>query len=453
MALIAGFIVLGHKYLALPVLALSFFSAVVWRNAPRPWIYLIAIMAASPVVFSQKFKIEPNLIFAIWFLFFNIRYLSKLPKWIYVLCGLVLFGSLSSSINWISDGFVRGLARQGTFAFTYILGVFILLPVVYSRMRESRKPTANLQGLLFCLIIPSTLILLLAKCMGTPTNIYESLLRGIESQGYLMYKIGHAYVNFLRTEVGFILAVLICASTAIAISKVNIKYRLLAGACLASNVFLLLTTGSFGSIFSCLCGLAAIFYTQIRVISVTKVIASVTAICCLVLLLYGLSPPSTKKYLEKRTDYRITKANTDRLDLWEKAVAQIIQHPEGVGWTLSVGDKVKTFIHNDYLTYMVSYGFLGGLAYALLIIVLCISFFQMRKDTVDHAKLAIQLAGFGAIIAVAVNSMTDHMTENRWYFNLIWSLIWYCYFCSRAPSDGNDKMVKMKGNSSRVLIT
>jgi hypothetical protein len=50
----------------------------------------------------------------------------------------------------------------------------------------------------------------------------------------------------------------------------------------------------------------------------------------------------------------------------------------------------------------------------------------------DPAALAVFLAGHGAVIVIALNSITDHMTENRWYFNLIWSLVWYSYFCSRS---------------------
>ena len=120
-------------------------------------------------------------------------------------------------------------------------------------------------------------------------------------------------MNFLRTEVGFILAALICASTAVTVSQVKGLYRLLAGACLASNVFLLLATGSFGSIFACLCGLAAIFYTQFRNVSITKVLVSVAVVCCMLFLTYSLSPPSVKEYLGKRYEHRVVKADTDRL--------------------------------------------------------------------------------------------------------------------------------------------
>jgi hypothetical protein len=438
MLIIAASIFLGYSYaFYLPFLAISFFMTLLWRKAPRPWISLVSISAATPITISKQ-AFTCNLIFALWFAVFNMRYLFRLPKWIYVPAALAILGMIISSVNWVSEDAVRSIMRQGASAYNIFLGPFLLLPAVYLRMGESRDYDANLRGLLFCLIVPSTLILISAKLFGTVANAWEASLH-VESlaEGFLQYKLGKVLVNFLRTEVGFILAALICASAAVTFSQVKGTYRLLAGMCLASNVFLLLATGSFGSIFSCLCGLAAIFCTQFRTVSATKVIASVTVICCMLLFVYSLSPQSTKEYLEKRYVHRVVNADTDRLTLWELAVEHFLQHPEGMGFTLSVGDKVKTFIHNDYLTYAVSYGFIGGLAYPVLIVGLLISFFQIRKGSVeDSAALSIRLAGLGVIVASAVNGMTDHMNENRWYFNVIWSMIWYSYFCSRVPQAG-----------------
>jgi hypothetical protein len=130
-------------------------------------------------------------------------------------------------------------------------------------------------------------------------------------------------------------------------------------------------------------------------------------------------------------------ASQDRFALWGRAVEQILDHPEGVGWTVSVGKRIKTVIHNEYLGYTVSYGIFGGLAYASLVLGLLLFFVQVPKNAInDPAAHAIQLAGLGVIVALAVNSMTDHIASNRWYFNTIWSLIWYSYFCSRAAQTG-----------------
>lgn len=439
MAVIAASICLG-KFFAfiIPFLAFSIVMSLIWSKADVRWIFLVSIAAATPVSVS-KYQLTCNTIFALWFTLLNPRYLFQLPKWLYVPFGLALMGLGTGMIDWMSDGFIRGITRQGTFALNFILAPIILWPMIYLRMRESRDPDANLWGLLFCLIVPSTLILLSAKLFGHVTNAWEASLHSASvAEGFLAYQLGKVTVNFLRTEVGFILAALICASTAITVSQVGNLYRLIAGACLAANVFLLLVTASFGSILASLCGLAAIFCIQVRTVSLTKVIGSAAIICCMLGLTFVLLPPSVKDYLGKRYEHRVTDADTDRLTMWGRAVEQFLQHPEGIGWTLSVGSGIKSVIHNDYLAYAVSYGLTGGLAYVSLVTGLVISFFQVRKSALhDPAALAVHLAGLGVIVAVAVNSMTDHMTENRCYFTLIWSIVWYSYFCSHTDANAD----------------
>jgi hypothetical protein len=435
MMIIAAAIILGRSYaFYVAFLAFSFVITFVWSKSPLPWIFLVSIVAASPIpLFRQQFAC--NLMCALWFTIFNMRYLSKLPTWIYLLTGLAICGFITSSIEWIGGNAISALMRQGAFAFNFLLAPFILIPMIYCRMRESRDTTANLQGLLFCLIVPSTFVLLSAKLFGSVANAWEaSLHEASQSEGYLQFQLGKALVSFQRTDVGFIFAALICASTAVVISQVKMKYRILAGVCLISNLFLMLTTISFGSIFSCFCGLAVIFTAQLRVINVGKWLMSVTACVCLLFLTYGFSPPSVKGYLAKRVEFRVKQGKEqDRFEMWVRGVNYYLEHPGGVGFTLSVGEREKTVIHNDYLAYMVSYSIMGGLAYTGLIAGLLTSFFRMRKRILDDpSAFAIYLAGSGVIVAAAVNSMTDHMSANRWYFNVIWSVIWYSYFCSRS---------------------
>jgi len=438
MAVIAAAIVLGRCYpLYIAVVLFSALMTLLWQKAPRPWISLVSILAATPIALLRQ-QFSCNVLCGFWFTLINLRYLARLPRWIYPLTGLALLGLVTSSINWLDDNAIGSAMRQGALLLNFVLAPFLLLPMIYFRLEQSCDSRANLQGLLFCLIVPSTLILVAAKLFGTVTNAWEASMH-IQSiaEGFLRYRLGRVVVNFLRTEVGFILAALICASAAVAVSQVGTRYRLLAGACLASNAFLLLVTASFGSGLASFCGLAAIFHTQFRTVRGIKVLASFAALSCLLVLTYALSPPSMKGYLEKRYEHHVTNADTDRLALWGRGVDSFLEHPEGVGWTLSVGEGEKTYMHNDYLVYAVSYGITGGLAYLSLVFGLLISFFQVRQRAVaDPCALAVQLAGLGVIVAVAVNSMTDHMTENRWYFTLIWSLVWYSYFCSRPGKPG-----------------
>jgi len=432
MAIVAAPVYFGKSYaFFIPFIVFSIFMTMLWRKAPRPWMYLFSVSAATPIPLT-RYGFAGNVLFALWFIVPNTRYLFKLPKWLYVSAALAVLGILASAINWMPGDVVQTTMRQATFGFNMYLAPFLLLPAVYLRMRESCDYDANLRGLLFCLIVPSTVLLTSAKLFGSVSNVWEaSQHASMLSDGFLVYQLGRLYVNFLRTEVGFILAALICASGAILFSQVKSQYRLLAGICFVSNVFLLLTTGSFGSSSACLCGLAVIFLTLIRKVSLIKVVASVFILCSILVLSYGLAPSSTKKYLEKRFEHRVTHADTDRLALWANAAEHLLVHPEGVGFTMKAGNS---FIHNDYLAYAVSYGFIGGLGYVYLVVGLLIYFFHVPKSTFNDASaLAVHLAGLGVIVALAINSMTDHSNENRWYFNVIWSIIWFSYFSGSVP--------------------
>ena len=440
-AMVAAAIIIGKSFVYFGLfLAFSIIMTLVWKKIPRPWISLVSVSAATPIAIAKQ-QFSCNLIFALWFTIFNMKYLSKLPRWIYVLTSMALCGIAISSVSWMGTDIVKGIMRQGAYALNFVLGPFIFLPIIYCRMEKSKDVTANLWGLLYCLIVPTTLILLAAKLFGSVSNSYEASLHfGSQSEGYLQYKLVKVLVSFQRTEIGFVLAALICAAFAITVSKVRTKYRLLAGACLVANIYFLLVTVSFGSIVACICGLSAILFAQLRIVNVGKLFMSIAAGVCLLILTYSFSPQSVKGYMEKRIEFRAKQGERqDRFIMWGRGVDYILEHPEGIGFTLSLPDG--SVVHNDYLAYTVSYSFMGGLAYISLVAGLLISFFKMRKRmSIDPCAFATYLAGFGVIVAATVNSMTDHMTANRWYFNLIWSVIWYSYFCSRAAQAGSVKV-------------
>ncbi len=447
-AVILASIVLGRTYaFFVSFLVFSLFITILWRNNPRCWIELVSISSATPIAIARQ-QVACNLVFAFWFVIINLRYFFRLPRWLYLPAILAIFGIMTSAINWlVIDDLIRSVMRQAAYAFNLFLAPFLLLPIVYMRLSESRDHRANLRGLLFCLIVPSALILIAAKLFGSVANVWEASRHAESlSEGFLIYKLGKAYISFQRTDVGFILAALICASTAIAFSRVERRYRIIAGLCLAASIFMLMATASFGSIFACLCGLAAIFFKQLRNTNIVGVIAAVIAMCCMLLVIYAVSPQNIKTYLGKRYEHRVVNRDMDRFRLWAKAVDQILKKPEGVGKTFEVGDdkqslwmkiERRTVIHNDYLAYAVSYGIIGGLGYLILVCGLLVSFFRAGKSMIKNpAAYAVYLAGLGVIVAAAVNSVTDHMNANRWYFNVIWSMIWYSYFCSHSIKTG-----------------
>ena len=433
MAVVVAAVLLGRSYsFFASFLFFSTLMSLLWRRNLRASVLLISVCAAVPISIS-RYQVACNLILGTLLVGLHAPCLLRLPRWLYFTAGIAVFGLCTGSVNWLSGDVVRSIAREVTYLYNFFLGPFFLLPAVYLAMAEDGDSKAKVKGLLFCLILPSTLILVAARLFGTVANEWEASLH-VESlpQGFLQYRLGRVYVNFLRTEVGFILAALICASAGVLVSGMRVAHRFLAGACLLGNVFLLFVTASFGSILASLCGLTTLALAHASAVGIRKAVASGAAIACLVAATFLFCGPDVKAYLAKRYEHRIERRNDDRLHLWVRAVESLWTHPEGVGWTMLAGDRVRSYIHNDYLVYAVSYGIIGGWAYVIVVGILLVSFLRLRKKVLgDRWLVCIYLAGFGALVAVAANSMTDHMNSNRWYFNVIWSLIWYSYFsCS-----------------------
>ena len=242
--MISASIVIGNSFIfSALVIFISFFVTVLGGNYQISWIFLASILAANPVRMVDIFP--SNLIFAIWLMIFNMRYVLELPKWVYLPTLFAIIAFIFSSINWISVDIAKSILFQTRAMLNYLMGPLFLLPIIYFRMGKSRDNVVNLKGLLFYLIIPSTLILFIAYCFGTSIQSKDIDLQ--LPYGLMSYKLGNTVVNFNRTSVGFILSSFICASIAIIVSRVKTLYRLLAALCLIINFLLLLITGSVGS--------------------------------------------------------------------------------------------------------------------------------------------------------------------------------------------------------------
>lgn len=431
-AIICVSLVLGSTYaVSAFVLFIGLFVTAAFRKYPLPWIFLVSILTANPINYSAAFPC--NLILVFCLVLYNVTYLFKLPRWNYIAAVLALAGFAFSSGNWMSDPL--SILQQTNYMINYLMMPIILLPVIFFRMAEEKDNLAKLKGLLFYLIIPTTLLLLLAYVFGTP--IKKITIEHYHAMDIRMYKFINTEVNFTRTHAGIILASLICASSAITILPVKVLYRLMAALCLAINVLLLLTIGSVGSSLAGLCGIIAIFFCASLRINILRSIISVFVVVSMLILVWAFAPVKVKDYVELRYKERfVTKGiNTvDRTMLWKRALDYSMDHPEGVGWSISYGEgSRKSNAHNDYLLYAINYGVIVGILYAYLVIRFFLYFLRRSKTIFnDPNALVVNLAGLGVVVVLLINSMSDHLTANKWYFNIVWSIIWYAYFCSRT---------------------
>lgn len=442
-AITVASVFIGDSYKVSGILvAVSFFVTVFGRHCQSPWVFMASHMAALP---SNWTAAAPgNLIFAFWRALFDPRHIFALPRWLYGLAFLSLLGFSVSSVNWMGSNAILNLLQQLAHICNFLVGPIVLLPIIFRTMADEKSDDVKVNGLLYFLIVPSTLVLLSAYLLGSPV----ANINADPSTGINLYRVANVSVNFTRTQVGFILSSLICASTAILISKVNLNCRFVALGCLTTNALLLLITGSVGSSLSGFAGIAVIVFSAGRRMNAFRLLTSVVSILALMVIVWSVAPAKVKTYVESRYEQRLGKRINagDRLDRWTSAAAYMSENPEGVGWSLSYGDRFKSYPHNDYLLYGICYGVLGGGVYAYLILRLLLHFFKKSKAAVDPPVQAIALAGLGVVVVLLINSMSDHLVANKWYFNVIWSIIWYAFFCCQSDSrQGATKEVATDG--------
>jgi O-antigen ligase len=412
---------------SLMVIFFAFLVTVLCSKNPLFWVFLASMLAANPLNWSAVFSC--NVIFAFWLILFKPTYLLNLPRWLYLPGFLALVAFSLSSLNWLSDNTVASIRQQAAYLVSYFLGPLILLPLIYLRM-GSESDAAKLKGLLYFLIVPSTLLLFLTHHFGSRVPIFNSDL-------HVVMRFGNTLWDFTRTHLGFLLSALICASSAIIVTRVNLFQRLVSVCCLAMNLLLLLVTGSVGSSIACLGGIAAMFLVMLRKAQMLRLLVAMLVLVALFLSVWHFSSGKIREYAQQRYHERFSDQgiHEDRSALWRYALDGIYEHPAGTGWSLVTGEGVKKNPHNDYLLFAANYGVLGGIIYAYLILRLQWHFFRSAKSVSDGPYLQVMnLTGLGVVTALLINSFSDHLVANKWFFNVVWSLVWYAYFCGRAQA-------------------
>ena len=437
---------IGNPYIVTGIVLFAGVIATTLRGRyQRPWIFLATIMAANPT--NLNTPVACNLLFAFCLLLLSLKHLRNLPTWIYVINILAIMAITLSSVNWLGGAGDVSLKTQIGSAINYLAGPFLLMPVIYSSLAGEKDGRGNFQGLLYFIIIPSTVILFLAYKFGTPVigefGDVEHLTTNLTT-----FKLGNTLFYLIRTQSGFIVTSLICASVASILFQVGTVSRLLAAACLSFNAYLLLVSGSVGSAVAGTCGVVVMLLASMFRINILKYLMMIFLAACLLFVVWNFSDMKIKKYVTKRYEERFTKKGVnakDRMFIWKKAVGFIEDHPEGIGWTLYI-DEIKTYPHNDYFTYAIAYSVLGGLIYLYVVSKIgCSLFLRPRHRLESPHDLAVRMAGLGVNVTVIINSTADHLTANRWYFSVIWSLLWFSYFCNRPA-------IVVKGYNGALLI-
>lgn len=314
----------------------------------------------------------------------------------------------------------------------YLVGPLFLLPLVYYRLQEEADTELVLVIFVMSLVVPTLLFMFVARVFGTPVVDISAF-----DFDYLLnvsvYHLGNIDFQLTRTQSGIPLAVLISASFALMACSVKKNIRLAAVLAMVAGLFLLLVTGSVGSSLAALCGIVLILFISRSYFSVTRYAVFLPLLLVLVLIGWSQVPPAIKKYAESRYEEKLAGGVnvSDRSGQWHAASDYLLDNPLGRGWKLFV-PPIGGYPHNDYLSYGIAFGIACGLLYLFVPAKILHSLVSRRLEPRNIAQISISLAGVGAVAVLLINSMSDHLTANRWYFNVVWSVIWFGYFVNRS---------------------
>jgi hypothetical protein len=454
-------LVIGEPYtMAALGLVVGLAATLAWSEKPLAWIVFTAVIAANPA--NTTTPIALNLFCAsMFFVLMRGAAWKSLPRLAQaalffamlstVISVVVLLPTQASTLTihatdvsrpwmatWIGGASLETLISQGVALVNYLLGPFLLIPLVFSRIRGEHDPEVLLKGLVFGLIMPTLLFFLLARIFGQPVIDANSLSENLLNVS--TFHLGKLDIQMIRTQVGIILAALICASFAVTISQVQRATRIMAAGCLGAAAYLLLVTGSVGSTLSALAGITLILMLGKRQFSFKRYMMMLSVGIGLGLVAWVFLPKGVQKYAESRYEVRVSKSGSptdDRSWRWKKSFNYLMENPSGVGWSLYV-EPLGIYPHNDYLSYGIAYGILCGLVYFLDVSGLLFLFVSISTAPLNSSRFALALVGAGTLTVVLINSLSDHLTSNRWYFNVVWSLIWYAFFASRVESRSAD---------------
>jgi hypothetical protein len=428
MAINLASIYIGNPYLiSLLMVPIASVATVKWFNQPLPWIVLVSVVAANPVNLSAPISL--NLICAIILLLFAFKKLNKLPSWLFPTWILASISIVGSIMNWGTTG---EITTQVAAVSNYVLGPFLLLPLIYSRLDRNFDSKVLLRVFVLSEILPSVIFLSIARLFGSPFIASDSSAAFEAIVNVSIYRLGNLDFQLTRTQVGIPLAALICASFAIVVSANGKFVRLTCLICLMATLFLLLVTGSVGSSLGAICGIALLLTVATRYMSVKKFFF-VPIVLGLAFVGWSQIPSGIRDYANSRYVEKVSSGidTSDRSDRWQASVDYLLANPLGRGWDLYVA-PIRTYPHNDYLSYGIAFGFVCSLLYLFVPVRLLLLIMSAKVRVSDSAQVATLLASLGAVTVLLVNSFSDHLTANRWYFNVVWSIIWYGYFATKS---------------------
>jgi hypothetical protein len=234
--------------------------------------------------------------------------------------------------------------------------------------------------------------------------------------------IGGISMNFQRTQVCIILAMLAVISLALGVSS-GLRLRATpAYAIMCACIYLILVMASTGSALAMVCGFAAVMFGYYgNRLSLGKILLG-SVLFAFIGVGFYFAVIETDNMLSRRIEEKskqLDKSGIDRMKFWVDGLEVTANNPLGMGFL-----NVKTG-HSEWLHFSIGYGWVTSGCYISMNFMLLFSLLRslFRKIVKDPLATPLLLAGLGGLAVYIVNSVTDMLSANFCYYETGWALI------------------------------
>lgn len=333
---------------------------------------------------------------------------------------LLLLGFALSVPGWDEDGF--SLLQAKNFVL-YVGLMWVTVALLAVTLRGPRLATFAAAYV----VVAVTVLIGAAEVFGTAETVFSDQFGDLA--GVIM--LGEVPFIMRRTILGPMVGTLAAASLALLVTSTTPWVVALFSGCLAVNIYFLAIGGSVGSLFAtsiAMVAVAAIAARSRARRTAWRVLLLVGAVVGLSIYYRGALEGLLERSSARVVSHAATMGTTggERYPLWATGLDVFIANPFGRGWpsegpTNVTGDGLGP--HNDYILYGIMYGALGALGYLVAVLGAVVLAGRSALRTVDEEGRTVALVGLGAAVVCAVNSFTDFLVADRWYFTVMWTLI------------------------------
>lgn len=302
------------------------------------------------------------------------------------------------------------------------LGYLVALPLAVGLTIRTPRDGVRAISLLCLMAVAQHALFFFFGSEGAAVDTSDTTITSIGVRD-VMRQIGHALLNFNRTQTCIPLAAMAAGTVSLAVSA-GLRLRaapfyLACGAC----VVMIMHLASTGSAFAMVCGMSvlAIGY-QVGRVSLGRILLGGVLFSLIGLTLFG-AIFYTDNYLATRIALKVQAGNIDRWELWMEGVSYIVRNPIGGGWPFLSKGRISG--HDDFFVYMIAYGWPTGLLYIAAAGRLFLSMAQslIRKRFESPQVRVLLLVGMAGLTVYVVNSILDMLSGNIGFYQTVWAMI------------------------------